>query len=197
MNNNSWSAFIERSRLYEDNKRIAPSFKEIVNRLRSRGIFSESPQMEEKIKKVYEFLSDHVHPSTIRIEDQLAGKARRPIEYDPDEFKVIYDLGLNILDMVTFLYIKSGAHYRNFADSMKFVEQIAGGIDLDAKFEDSFLKLPYSTQFSRNLKWTFIPRGKRRLKRGLRITVTPVKSALAGSGSALQPTHAEQDQVRT
>jgi hypothetical protein len=196
MNNNAWSAFIERSRLYEDNKRIAPSFREIVNRLRSRGILAEGPQMEENIKKAYEFLSDYVHPSTIRIEDQLTGKARQPIEYDPDEFKVIYDLGLNVLDIVTCLYIKSGAHYQNFADAVRFVEQIAGGLELDAKFEDAFLKLPYSAKFSENLKWTFMPRGKRGLKRGLKITVTPVKSALVSSSSA-QPTHTHENEVRT
>jgi hypothetical protein len=181
MNNNAWSAFIERSRLYEDTKRIAPTFKELVNRLASRGIFEENPQMAIDIRKAYEFLSDHVHPSTARIENQLAGKERRPIEYDPDQFKVIYDIGIKILDMVTCLFIESGSRYRNSPDAKEFVREMSAGMMLDAKLEETFLKLPYSAEFSRDLKWSFAAPG-RRARSGLRIKVTPVKTT---SGDAV------------
>jgi hypothetical protein len=178
MNNNAWSAFIERSRLYEDTKRIAPSFKELVNRLGSRSVFEENPQMADDIKKAYELLSDHVHPSTARIENQLSGKTRPSMKYDPDEFNVIYDAGLMVLDIVTCLYVKSGSHYQNYAENKDFVGEIFKRMQVETSVAKAFLKLPYSEKFSKDFEWISVDRSTRRTtKRGLSIEVTPVKTA--------------------
>jgi hypothetical protein len=161
--------------------------------LASRGTFEESPQMAIDIKKAYEVLSDYVHPSTARIENQLAGKARQPIEYDSGQFDVIHDIGRRILDIVTCLFIEAGSHYSNFPDAKEFVGKMSKSIMMEARLEETFLKLPYSAEFSKNFKWRFVAKGKRAPRVGLRIKVTPVKAALASGGEPSESTTVMQD----
>jgi hypothetical protein len=150
---NAWSAFLERSRIYEETKRIAPTFKELVNRLNSTGTFQDSSEIGSDLKSTYEMLSDHVHPSSAWIERQLGARALQPVKYNPGEFRVIYDAALRVLDMVIYLYVKSGSHYQNFGDAREFLGKMSHDLKIEQPLARVFMKLAYSGRLARDLEW--------------------------------------------
>jgi len=151
---NAWVAFMERYRIYEKTKRIAPSFKELVNDLNSVEAFQECPQTSNEIKTVYEALSDYVHPSSAKFGKLLAGKKLAQQSFNAEEFDTIYDLGLKILDIVQFLYLKSMSSFFGFPTSKGFLNELAEEISLDPALAKFFLTLPFSKTLSEQIKWS-------------------------------------------
>lgn len=161
MEHNAWASFMERYKVYEQAKRIAPSFKELVNRLNSREVFREVPQIVDEMKRTYERLSDYIHPSSSRIEKQMERKTELVPHFSSEDFDAIYELGLKTLDMVMFLYIKSISHFLNFNNTKGFISHMHQAMRIPQKLTGSFLALPYSKKLTGGIKWKVIQKHQR------------------------------------
>ena len=152
---NAWVAFLERYRIYEKTKRIAPSFRELVNNLKSRELFREAPKASDELKNIYEKLSDYVHPSSSKFADMIEEKKRMHVRsFEAKEFDTIWELGLKVLDLVQFLYIESMGHFFDFKNGKDFLKDFSGLVVFSSKSDtDFFLSLPFSKQLSRGVKW--------------------------------------------
>lgn len=153
MRHNAWAAFLERYRVYEQTKRIAPSFRERVNRLKSREIFQEAPQFTDVLKRTYETLSDYVHPSSKKMERQLELRALLVPRFDSKEFDVIYALSLKTIDIVQFLYVKALSQFFGFEDAKEFLKALAKIVEFPSEIAASFLRLPFSKRLSGRITW--------------------------------------------
>jgi len=152
---NAWVAFMERYRLYEKTKRIAPTFKELVNNLKSRELFQEAPKASDEFKNIYEKLSDYVHPSSTKFADMIEKKKRPSFRsFKAKEFDTIWELGLKTLDLVQFLYIKSIAYFFDFKNGKDFLKDLSKRQIFSTKIAaDFFLSLPFSKRLSSRVKW--------------------------------------------
>jgi len=154
MKHNAWISFLERYRIYEEIKRIAPSFKELVNRLNSREFFKEDPYIPRSLKATYERLSDYVHPSSEKIESLMmkSGVSFAP-RFSPKIFDVIYELGIKILDMVQYLYVKSISQFYGHKSAKSFIKDFAKSMEADPEFVDSLAKLPHLAKLTKGVMW--------------------------------------------
>lgn len=156
---------MERYKIYEQTKRIAPSFKELVNRLNSRELFQETPQIVDAMKMTYEELSDYVHPSFTRIEKRsLKGKAFISPRFDSGNFNVIFELGLKTLDIVQFLYIKSMSHFFDYKNAKEFLRDTSQYFGLPMEIANLFLTLPFSSKLSEGIRWHLIQKKRKSRK---------------------------------
>lgn len=153
---NAWISFLERLRVYEETKRIAPSFRELVNKLRGREIFKHAPKLADELKRIYEALSNYVHPSVSKIADQLEEKKPPIPRFDIEEFEGIYSLAVKTLDIIEFVYVEALSHYHGFKDSRKFLEYTSTMIVLPLDVAAVFLKLPFTRELSRGITWKVI-----------------------------------------
>lgn len=152
---NAWASFMERYRIYERTKRIAPTFKEQVNSLNSRQIFQETPKISDELKRTYEILSDYVHPSSAKFEKAME-KTHGPfflLSYDPEKFDTMYELGVVTFDMIQFLYLISMAFFFDFKTTDEFLKDLAKRVEFKRKQEASFLMLPFSRHLSEGINW--------------------------------------------
>jgi len=152
---NAMASFMERYRIYEQTRRIAPSFKELVNRLKSREVFEEAPQIVDDLKRVYETLSDYVHPSSVKIRRLIERKESPFPRFDSDDFDTFFQLGLKAFDIVQFLYIKSMSHFFGFRNAKAFLKNFAQMIVLGKSVAPSFLNLPHTKRISSGIRWKF------------------------------------------
>ena len=151
---NAMASFLERIHIYESNPRIAPSFRETVNQLNSRGIFSEFPELTKKLKDMYDELSRHVHPCTRRMIRILKEKNKGAFpEFDKDEFHKIYSLGIDVVDMILFLYIKAISHYYTAEDYKEFMNLIATRTEVPLEFASCLRKLKFSSVLVKEINW--------------------------------------------
>jgi len=147
---NAWVAFLERYRTYEKSKRIAPTFKELVNDLNSRQLFSEAPKISDELKCTYEILSDYVHPSSSKFERAIKGKHELELTFNPKDFDIILDLGKRILDTIQFLYIVTIAHFLNYKTGREFLKEVARTGQMPSKLPRSVC-LPFSGLISKDI----------------------------------------------
>lgn len=154
--NNSQIAFLERYKIYEKTKRIAPTFRELINELNSREIFSESPKISDTFKQLYEKLSDYVHPSLKKIESHIKKPKMLLPNYIEEEFFNIYELSLQVIDVVQFLFIKTLYYYNNFKNGKDFLNDLSKNIKIQSSLKNYFLVLPYTKKLSKNIKWEII-----------------------------------------
>jgi hypothetical protein len=150
---NAWVAFLERYRLYEKAKRIAPTFRELVNDLNCRQLFGEAPQMSDELKSIYGVLSDYVHPSSSKFENAIGKKAEINPSFSPKEFDIVLELGKRVLDAVQFLYVVTIAHFYGFETGRSFLQDIAKRTSIsvlgkEPKKNLDFLSLPFSRRLS-------------------------------------------------
>lgn len=154
MKHNASVSFLERYRIYEEIKRIAPSFKELVNRLNSREFFKEDPYVHRSLKATYERLSDYVHPSSEKIESLMMKSEFQLIpRFSPKTFDVIYELGIKILDMVQFLYVKSISQFYGHKSAKSFIKDLAKSMEAEPEFVDSLAKLPHLAKLTKGVTW--------------------------------------------
>lgn len=64
---NLWISFMERYKIYEDSKKLAPTFAEIVNKLNSRQLFKEDLNVNLEIKQFYENCPITYIPITLKL----------------------------------------------------------------------------------------------------------------------------------
>jgi len=152
---NAWASFIERYKIYEKTKRIAPSFRELVNNLNSRQIFDEAPLISNELKATYNVLSDYVHPSLTKFEKikEKEGLPHGFSRFNSKEFDTIYELGVKTLDIVQFLYLKSIAFFFDFKTVKEFLRDLAELVSFKSKRENTFLTLPFSKRVSNGIQW--------------------------------------------
>jgi len=150
---NAKLAFLERLKVYEETKRIAPSFKELINKLRQREIFKHAPELVDELKRNYSMLSDHVHPSVSHIAEHV--EKRKPLtpKFDAQEFDSIHTLGLKILDMTEFLFIEALSHYFDFEDSKNYLKSVHDMIATPSGLATTFLKFPFTRKLTRGITW--------------------------------------------
>ena len=154
MEHNTWNAFMERYKIYENVKRIAPTFRALVKDLKSRDIFKEDPnKIQESIIKIYEKLSDYIHPSSGKILRYLDYKESFIPSFNHNEFDTIYGLGTNVLDIVEFLYIKSISNFLGYKKSTVFLKDLAETISLSPNIANNFLSLPLSKKLTHKIRW--------------------------------------------
>ena len=139
-----------RYQTYEKSKENCANFKELVNDLNSRQLFSEAPQISDELKCIYEILSDHVHPSSMKFEKAISGKRRLGPRFNHKDFDTILELGKRTLDAVQFLYIVTIAHFLEFKTGREFLKDIAGTSKAPPL---SFFSLPFSKRISRGITW--------------------------------------------
>lgn len=152
---NLWISFMERYKIYEDSKKLAPTFAEIVNKLNSRQLFKEDLNVNLEIKQFYEKLSDYVHPDYIKIESYLrTNKKPYPI-FNEEEFMIMYNYGLAILDLIEFLYIQTTAHYHDKESGKMLLKEYSEGVTIDGRKRNYFMKLPHIKKLSGSISWQF------------------------------------------
>lgn len=162
---NALASFIERYKIYEKTKRIAPSFRELVNSLNSRQIFEEVPLVSDELKVTYSVLSDYVHPSLTKFEKimEKEGSPHGFSRFSSKEFDTIYELGVKTLDIVQFLYLKSIAFFFDYKTVKEFLRDLAKLVSFKSKREISFLALPLSKRVSEGIQWR-VAKGRKRKK---------------------------------
>jgi len=153
MKNNSWLSFIERYNVYEQTNRIAPTFAELVNILNSRELFQEAPDLSSEIKKVYKTLSDYVHLNASKIESQLKRKKISPPIFDPNQFDIIFELALRVVDAIDFAYVKSISHFFGYNNCEEFLQELSMHLEIAPQYRDQFLNLPFCSKLSRSIQW--------------------------------------------
>ncbi len=151
--NNGWVAFKESYKIREEAKRIAPSFKEMVNRLKSRNFFSEAPMISDELKEIYEKLSDFVHPSSERIEKQMEKRPEQIPRYNNEDFMTMYNMSLKVLDITQFIYIEAMSRFLGYKKANDFLRELSVAVTLTKKEESSFLKLPHVSKLARRIRW--------------------------------------------
>jgi hypothetical protein len=142
LQHNAWVAFKERYKIHEQTKRIAPSFRELVNRLNSREFFIEAPEVNNALKEIYERLSDFVHPSSERIERQMEINPSPIPRFKKEQLTVMYELSIQILDIVQFLYIKSMSHFLNYNSCKELLRDLSESAVESKEIAPLFFKLP-------------------------------------------------------
>lgn len=165
MKNNAWVAFLERYRVYEKSKRIAPTYKELVNNLNSRQLFREAPKIYDELKAIYEILSDYVHPSSLKFERAIDQKSNINLNFSPKDFDTILELGKRTLDVIQFLYIVAMAHFFEFEAGRDFLQSMAEShriraINKGQTLDIPFLSLPFSKQLSQGIPWNAAKKAK-------------------------------------
>ena len=149
---NAWVAFPERYRTYEKSKRIAPTFKELVNDLNSRELFNEAPKICDELKCIYEILSDYVHPNSVKFERAINGKYELNLIYNPKDFDIILELGRRTLDAVQFLYITTIARFLNYKTGREFLKDPAMRALVFSK-RTTRTSLPFSGHILGGITW--------------------------------------------
>lgn len=162
---NTWVSFLERLRIFEETRRIAPSINEMINTLNSREIFKKAPQLLNELKQVYNALSDHVHPSTEKIAKQLETKKLLTLKFDAEEFDNITELSLKVIDMISFLYLKSLSLYYGFKDCSKFLKMISSDISVSSEIAYAFSRLPFTRKLCKGITWKTITQKAKTRKR--------------------------------
>ena len=155
---NLWASFTERYNIYEQTKRIAPSFAEQVNVLNSRQLFQESPEVQSELKKIYETLSNYSHLSLYQIERAL--RKREPLQprFDSRQFETVYQLALRVLDVIQFIYVKSISHFYGHQSATSFLRDLSLKIQIPKDDIDSFLRLPFCSRLAEGITWTPLDR---------------------------------------
>jgi hypothetical protein len=145
---NAWASFLEMYRIYEKSKRIAPTYKELVNRLNSRQLFSDIPQLSDELKNIYQVLSDYIHPNSAKFQTAISGKQSINLRFNSEEFDNIFALGIRTLDAIQCLYILTLARFQEFKNSHAFLQTLSEKseieVEADSESLSPFLSLPLS-----------------------------------------------------
>lgn len=153
--NNAWAAFSERVKTYEKSKRIAPTFRELVNNLNSRQLFNEAPpQAFDELKQLFEILSDYVHPSSVKFEKAIEKKTPMLPSLSLDDFDKTYELGKKTLDLTLYVYAKTMAHFFDFKTGKDLLQVLASHIVVTKKTTPPLFSLPHSSLMSSGIKWS-------------------------------------------
>ena len=154
MGHNAWISYLERYRIHEEIKRIAPTFRELTKRLNSREFFREDPSIYKNLKSTCERLSDYVHPSLEEIK-ALMTKSRKTQfpKFAPKTFDSIHELGVTTLDVVAFLYVKSISSFYGFASAKAFLKDFAKRVEQPQEVIDSFRELHHFSRLSKGIVW--------------------------------------------
>jgi hypothetical protein len=158
---NLWISFLEQYKTYENSKRSAPTFAEMVHKINARQLFEEAPEINTEIKKLYEKLSDYVHPDYLKIESyMLTNRKPYPI-FDEKGFITLYNYGLEVLDLVEFLYIVTIANYHSVSGK-QLITEYSEAVIIDGRKKNFFMNLPHIKKLSGSASWQF--RLKRKTK---------------------------------
>ena len=150
---NNWVSFIERYKLYEDTRRIAPSFREKINKINTKNIFKEAPILQSKIKDVYSELSSYIHPNIQKITKHIIYNTLPPPNYDKIEFFNAYNTGLEILDIICYLLIKTISHYYGFKNTQECVNNYAECVHIPKSSINNHFNLNYTSKLYQNVTW--------------------------------------------
>jgi hypothetical protein len=154
-------SFVERYRIYEKASRIAPTFRELINDLNSRQLFKECPEICDELKNVYVQLSDYVHPSSMKFEKAMGDSSIDVPQFESKEFDTILLLGLKVLDLVQFLYLKSLTSYFGFKTTEEYLKNLARHMVIEPENEKWFLALPFSKKLSEKIIWRILRSAKK------------------------------------
>jgi hypothetical protein len=152
---NGWASFIERYNVFEKMNRIAPTYRELINNLNARQLFSEAPQVLNELKSTYETLSDYVHPSSGKFLNAINKKTPPQLEFMPEDFDTMYRLGLKVLDCVEFVYLTTIANFFNSKESKKFLEYLSSNIEIPGDLANTFLTLPFSKKLCEGITFRY------------------------------------------
>ena len=95
-------------------------------------------------------------PSSVKFLREINQKTQPLLEFKPEDFDAMYQLGLRVLDCVEFLYLTTITNFFKTKENKKFTEYLSANLKIPESLAGTFLTLPFSKKLCEGITFRHI-----------------------------------------
>lgn len=153
---NARAAFIELYRYLEQNRQT-PSVNRLTGKLNQRKIFKLDTYISTFLKETYGYLCSRVHPGIQEMAPFILDEKYAAVQFDQDEFQKTYELTIQIIDSLLYLFTTCLSQYY-VEEPSELLQLIANSCEVPKKFVENVNNLNWTSKITKTVNWKKCPK---------------------------------------